>query len=351
MQDPVKYASSEIAVRGRAIQRGLSFIYSFASDPDNFLKHGSDLLCCFQLIAATASDPKLKRDASRFGRERARQWRRDWSSLPRRADARKIVELMLGSDAAERLGFPDQQFKQQLANAVSRFSVGQCLNFDPINEPPPRDIPDQCDCGAYNKRGRKTCIECRRRLQISSRYKVWYEALTIVHGSEGYGINLGAQLKDLLKWLPRLRPYHGRENGANDDFFDCVYAVTHLVYSLNHYNAFRLSPRSLPDEFAFLKTNLKEAIAMDDGEMLGEFLDSLKAFGLTSRNPLIRAGMDYLLRHQNPDGSWGDVDAESYTRYHSTWTAIDGLRDFDWQPKRKFLKPVAAHGRSHRPRE
>jgi len=343
MQNLVKHASSEIAIRSRAIQRGLSFIYSFASDPDNFFKHGSDLLCCFQLIAATACDPKLKRDALRFGQERASQWRRDWPSIPTRADARKTIELMLGSDAAERLGLPDQRFKQQLAKRVSRFSVEQYLNFDPINEPPPQDVPEQCECGAYNKRGRKTCSECRRRLQISSRYRVWYDALTIVHGGEGYGINLGVQLKDLLKWLPGLRPYRGRENDVNDDFFDCVYAVTHLIYSLNHYNSFRLSPRSLPHEFAFLKTNLKEAIAMEDGEMLGEFLDSLKAFGLSNRNPLIRAGIDYLLRHQNADGSWGDVYADSYIRYHSTWTAIDGLREFDWQPRRKFLKSLASH--------
>jgi hypothetical protein len=77
---------------------------------------------------------------------------------------------------------------------------------------------------------------------------------------------------------------------------------------------------------------------MNDGEMLGECVDSLKAFGLKDTNPLVKAGMEYLLRKQNADGSWGETDADSYTRYHSTWTAIDGLRDLDWQPRRKVLR-------------
>jgi squalene cyclase len=54
--------------------------------------------------------------------------------------------------------------------------------------------------------------------------------------------------------------------------------------------------------------------------------------GLTDNDRLIRNGIEYLLATQNADGSWGDVAAEStYTRYHSTWTAIDGLRDYAWQ--------------------
>jgi hypothetical protein len=45
--------------------------------------------------------------------------------------------------------------------------------------------------------------------------------------------------------------------------------------------------------------------------------------------------MDYLLATQNPDGSWGDVEAEDiYDRYHPTWTAIDGLREYAWRGER-----------------
>jgi hypothetical protein len=45
----------------------------------------------------------------------------------------------------------------------------------------------------------------------------------------------------------------------------------------------------------------------------------------------MRSGFDFLLSRQNPDGSWGitkttDIDR----RYHSTWTAVDGLREYRW---------------------
>jgi hypothetical protein len=64
---------------------------------------------------------------------------------------------------------------------------------------------------------------------------------------------------------------------------------------------------------------------------MGEYLDSLRAFGLTSQDPLIRTGFEYLLSSQNPDGSWGDPQNRNvYGRYHPTWTAIDGLRDYRW---------------------
>ena len=65
-----------------------------------------------------------------------------------------------------------------------------------------------------------------------------------------------------------------------------------------------------------------------DPEMLGEIVDSLKAFGLTEAHPLVREGVEYLLAAQNADGSWGPTDGDVYARYHSTWTALDGLRPY-----------------------
>jgi hypothetical protein len=83
---------------------------------------------------------------------------------------------------------------------------------------------------------------------------------------------------------------------------------------------------------------------MEDPETMGEFLDTLKSFGLPEDHPLIVKGLSYLLSHQNPDGSWGDVEAEDiYERYHPTWTAIDGLREYAWRGERlsfQRLRPV-----------
>jgi squalene cyclase len=75
-----------------------------------------------------------------------------------------------------------------------------------------------------------------------------------------------------------------------------------------------------------LKASLKDAIAIKDPDMLGEFMDTLRSFGLTEDDPLIQTGMEYLLSHQNRDGSWGD----KRLRYHATWTAMDGLSEYAW---------------------
>ena len=68
---------------------------------------------------------------------------------------------------------------------------------------------------------------------------------------------------------------------------------------------------------------------------MGEFLDTLKSFGLTTEDPLIRSGMTFIMARQHADGSWGDRDDEdAYTPYHSTWTAINGLMDYAWSGER-----------------
>jgi hypothetical protein len=318
--------------RDRAIHKGLDFIYRLASDPQNIADYGSDLLNCFYFISATSSDAWLRRTARRMGRERARAWRRAYRALPRKADADTIADLMHGAYAAKCFGVDCANLKAGLSRAVTRFSAVDYLWFDPDTEPPPRDIPEECECGALNPRGRKVCRKCREGLTMMSRYWVFMDALVRAYTGERYGIPLGAPYASVIKWLPLMRPYRGYEGGRNREFYEQIYAVTHIVYTLNDYSVYRLSPKWLPQEYEFLKTSLAQMIKMNDAETTGEIMDSLRAFGLTSRHPLIREGTDYLLTEQNEDGSWGDLETEDiYQRYHPTWTAIDGLREYRWR--------------------
>ena len=132
----------------------------------------------------------------------------------------------------------------------------------------------------------------------------------------------------MLKWLPVLRPYGAVGRGTDVEFMDAVYAVTHVVYTLNDYWTYRLDPRLLPREYAFLRAGLPKAVAARDADMLGEIMDALKSFGLDDSDPLIRRGTEFLLAHQNKDGSWGDVGDDAYDRYHATETAVNGLCEY-----------------------
>jgi hypothetical protein len=289
--------------RTRAIYRGMRFIYRTALIPDNFAGYGSDYLWWFYNIESTASDADLRRMARRMGRERAMRWRRSHRSLPGKPDAYTISDYVFGSQAADNLDVRDDKLKRELQRVAGRFSALDYLEWNPIAEPPATDVPEECEYdGAANPRGARFCHTCKKPLKMRSRYDVWYDALITTYMGDTYGVTLGAHYEDVLRWLPTLRPYRGRDN--NPDFYDTIYAITHIVYTLNDYNKYRLSPQWLPQEYEFLKTSCKEAIADGDAETVGECMDTLKSFGLNGNDPAIRAGTDYLLSHQNRDGSW-----------------------------------------------
>jgi hypothetical protein len=322
------------AARQRAVMRGLNFIYRTALNRRNFEDYGPDYMWCFYTLSVAVKDERARRAAHRMGLERARLWRREHRFVPSDADAGLISELAYGNDAAESLGLRDDRLKEQLKETAPRFKARAYLLFDPLSEPPPNDVPDECDyCGADdNPRGSKVCHVCKHPLQMRTRYDVWYDALITTYVGDRSGITLGAHYVDVLKWLPTLRPYNASRNSEDEEFYDIVYAITHIVYTLNNYSQYKLSPRLLPQEFEFLKTNLKEAIKENDADMLGEFMDTLRAFGLTSNDPVIRRGMEYYLAHQNRDGSWGDAhEKDIYQRYHPTWNAVAGLSEYAWQ--------------------
>lgn len=338
-------------LRKQAIDRGLDFIYQTACKPAYFKEYGFDYLGCFHCLASTSRDRKLRKKALDLGRERALEWRRQNARLPLKPQADDIANLVFGSYAAHSLGLPDDQLKQDLRKAAADFTATDYYHFDPATEPPPGDVPNECDCGASNPRGRKTCQKCKRRLTMMTRYAVWQDALIWSYMGERYGVQLGVAYAEVIKWLPSMRPYPAFVDADDMEFYDAVYAITHVVYTLNSYSCYQLSPRWLPPEYSFLKQNLTRAISMDDPEIMGEFLDTLKSFGLDEGHPLIRKGVDFLLATQNPDGSWGDVDAEDiYLRYHPTWTAIDGLREYAFRGRRLCFPALAPllRSKSHR---
>ncbi|HEY0174342.1 MAG TPA: hypothetical protein VGB98_25225 [Pyrinomonadaceae bacterium] len=335
------------ADRARAVRRGLDFIYLTARDPSNFEVYGSDYLWCFYTVGESVSDPEVRASARRMGLERARHWRRTHQRLPRDADAHTVIDYAFGADAADSLGLKDPRLKLQIRRAAARFGALDFMLFDPRTEPPPRDAPAECEADrAWNQRGASVCRRCGRALKMRTPQDVWYDALITAYVGERYGVGLGASYAEVLGWLPSLRPHRGPDS---PEFYDTVYAVTHVVYTLNDYGQRRVPARLLPEEFAFLKENLRAAVAAEDADMLGEFMDTLRAFGLTDADAEIREGAEYLLAHQNADGSWGDpVEKDIYKRYHPTWNAVAALSNYAWRgdaPEARRLRLLRRLGR------
>lgn len=319
--------------RARAIQRGFTFVHQVATDPKYFSDNGDDLLWFYFTISANAADRDLRARVLRLGRERARHWRKANPHVPANAvTADLICSLVSGSYAADQMGVPNREIKAQLRRAVARFTAMDFLMFDPLTEPVPNDVPETCStCGNENARGVRVCSTCKSPLVMKSPYDVLSDALITTYTGERYGVVLGARYAEVTRWLPRMRPYPAGKS-ETDAFDDVAYAITHVIYTLNDYSAWRLRPEWLPDEFAFLKSNLKQLLEGNNSETLGEFLETLRSFGVTENDGDMRAGIEFLLSRQNDDGSWGDRDGRSiYTRYHSTWTAMNGLMEYAWR--------------------
>lgn len=187
--------------------------------------------------------------------------------------------------------------KAELQSAATRYTARDFLGFDAPNEPPSVAGP--------------------------RRFDLYTDALIDTWFGDAYGIKLGASHRDVVKWLPQMRPYQqGDEELEVDEF----YTITHVIYTLGGYLQERVSPAGLEPEIAFLKHEMIWAIANDAPEMVAEGIDSLKALGM-DRDPLVRKGEEYLLANQRPDGAWAGDQGDVYTLYHSAWAGIDGLRD------------------------
>ena len=339
--------------RDRAVERGVKFLYQIASNPDAFARWGHDLIWCFYSFSTTSKNPNLRDTARGMGQERALQWRRDHPAAPQ-DNPIDLSNFVFGDIAATGLGVPNGSLREQVTLAAGHFSAVDFIGFDPAREPPPADLPEDCPkCGQHNRRGVTRCVRCGAALHFKDRYEVWLDALILTYRGDVYGVKLGASYDDVLRWIHGMRPYPSPRKLGFDETFYTTYAITHVVYTLNDYSRCRLSPSWLPEEYKYLKRNLKAAVSEDDPEMLGEFMDTLRAFGVSEEDASMRKAIAYELSHQNADGSWGNTAAESlYDRYHATWTAVDGLREYSFGSRQlrrpELLSIVDPHRKASR---
>ena len=324
------------ADKARALRRGLRFVHGIATDPKHFAEYGDDLLWFYYNISSCAADRDLKARVFRLGKERAQAWRKANPKVPKDAEAVDLISFASGSFAAEYFGIRDEKMKADVRRAATRFEPKDFLKFDPTKESVPLDIPSDCEkCGSGNPLRSRACERCQKTSTMDDPYDVLTDALITTYTGQRYGVLLGARLADVAQWLPRFRPYRGYEDGNNKDYVSIIYAVTHIIYAFNDYNLNRLKPEWLPHEYQFLRENLRHVITVDDPETMGEFLDTLKSFGLTEADPLIQQGTDFILSRQNADGSWGDAKhGDTYHFYHSTWTAMNGIMDYRYRGER-----------------
>lgn len=296
-------SAASLPVRLRAARRGLQLLRRIADRKSTFAKYSGHLLLAFYFIATTSRDEGLRRTALIAGRDRARFWKQQWYRKRRRLDAATVVDEICASYAAEQLGIRHRKIRGDLEAAAACYSPRQLLGFDPRSGRIPRDA-----------RGR---------------YEAWYVALINIYFCERWGLRLPVGYSDVMRLLPLLQPY---PRPRSRHYRDAIYAVTHIVYTLNDYSRSRLPARLVRRERAFLRASMPWAIRRGEADTVGEIVDSLAGCGIADTDPLMMQGRAFILEQQHADGGWGDADDE-YGRFHSVWTCIDGLRDYSWSGK------------------
>ncbi len=115
-----------------------------------------------------------------------------------------------------------------------------------------------------------------------------------------------------------------------DGYHKQNYFITHIVMAMNHYGE---SP--IPNNTPLLRRvgdYLERELPTvrhkaDDIDLLAEFLYCLKALQ-RPQTPTYREAIQYLLRSQHKDGSWGtqkELQGNTYDAMHPTWTVITAL--------------------------
>lgn len=316
-------------------ERAIDFLESFADRLSFLEKFGHDVLFMFWHVSATSQNANLRRRARDVGQYLAKRWRQR-QRIP--ADPEKLICVLMAEQAAHDLGQCDLKFRQTIRLALCKRHIVQNLVFDPEREAPPADIPDYCvRCNRENVRGRRYCAYCGKKLEILSPYGLWLNALVVTHHLRRSGPIETGMYSNAVRWLHTMRPYPKGDVMEDDETWEAAYAVTHLIYTLTDYCQKQLSAGSLKPEYEFLRSSLSQALVGEDCDLAGECIDALAAFGLSRNGNVLRPGIRFLISHQNEDGSWGSVGEEDDVRLHTTWAAIDGIREHSWR-RRKLSK-------------
>ena len=141
-----------------------------------------------------------------------------------------------------------------------------------------------------------------------------------------------------------LRPYRSLEALGEAQFRFQVYFVTHLVFVVSGWGgrgwgARPVSRAVCAEEWLFLYANLQTCVALQDVELVGEVVHSLRLLQVPEADPVLQLGLRCLLDIEAELGCTGNFLSKQqvrtrrrddhadpfYYQYHAAFTAILGL--------------------------
>jgi hypothetical protein len=114
-----------------------------------------------------------------------------------------------------------------------------------------------------------------------------------------------------------------------DGYRDQNYYATHVVFVMTGYGEYPIRDTAFARKLRkYLLQNFPIVRArVHDLDLLGEYVECMKIFGLGQRAEVIEA-VQYIISRQDPDGSWAKKrgkDDDPYSLFHPSWTSITAI--------------------------
>jgi spermidine synthase len=312
-------AESLASREDRAVLSGMAFMEKFLDEESNRQGIGIDAVYIFLELAATSIHPEIRSRALALARRYAGP--SATALLAAKAPLTRVetIELLELLAEAKVLGLDVPPLRKRAEEALATRSSFEALYktaFDDL-----------------------AFLESQELFEtVMSIYSV--AKAEAIHG-EAFRVEPG--VAEVLGFLAELPLVSAADDPSEDRalFRENAYLVTHVAYLLTDYNRIRLLPADAPWLDRYLKENFAAVLAARDVELVAEFIDVFRSMGRTAADDeRVRAGTEFLLATQNPDGSWGtrEEGESAYQALHDTWCAVCGLR------RRSFLVGSAYEG-------
>jgi hypothetical protein len=149
-------------------------------------------------------------------------------------------------------------------------------------------------------------------------------------GTAEFGPRVWAMLRDYPFAVARDYP----ESANNAVFYDDAYLATHIGYVPTGYGRHRLRVADSPNLYRYLRENFYAVLAMGELDLVAEFVDLLRQYGLDAGNDVqVRDGTRQLMRQYEAAGAWmkhresyETPESNPYDLIHKPWTGIAGVR-------------------------
>ena len=340
----------ELDPRQAMLTDALAYIDREASDHDNFESLQDRLGDVIFLLAKAAlrlKDGPIKAEVSRQTKHFIKEYDRMFGDKPLEfsPDAGNFTNWLECMHARIELrslpaGVTPADVKRLVVQRLATHKVGEVFSNPPdVKARNANNLPMTMNvycrkCGVFRKG--KQCTKCKSKVSriIDSECivhsMVWSSILHDVGADPAQFKDYTASVLDTVELIPKLRPWADYSDIHFQGFLLQGYLITHFVFIMSNWGAYRLPRALFEPEFSHITRNMYGAVANKHVDLVGEFIYTLRLLGAPDNHPAIVEGTNFLLDTQRTRrDDFYEHDEPFHVRFHTAYCVLYGLGE--WQ--------------------